>query len=219
MAANSMNKTVTLEAIRSSRIVAIIRENEPDIALNAAMACFEEGITCIEIALTTPRALHVVERLAKVANLTVGAGTVLDAPTATSAIHAGAAFLLSPAVVPDMIRTCSIYGVVSVPGAFTATETLMALEAGADIVKIFPAKTAGPDHIASLAAPLPQAVFMPSGGVSPDNIDRWFVRGVIAVGVGGYLTADAAAGNYAAVKRKARQLVGAAQKLVIGSAR
>lgn len=214
-----MDKAATLEAIRSSRIVAIIREDDPDIALNAAMACFEEGIGCIEVALTTPRGLHLVERLAKITDLTVGAGTVLDAQAATSAIHAGAAFLLSPAVVPDMIRTCSRYGVVSVPGAFTATETLSALEAGADIVKIFPAKSGGPDYLASLAAPLPQAVFMPSGGVSADNLDQWFVRGAIAVGVGGYLTADAAKGDYGAVRRKARQLVGAAQKLVVGSAR
>ncbi|MEM5299995.1 bifunctional 4-hydroxy-2-oxoglutarate aldolase/2-dehydro-3-deoxy-phosphogluconate aldolase [Burkholderia sp. JPY481] len=214
-----MDKAVTLEAIRSSRIVAIIRENDPDIALNAAMACYESGITCIEVALTTPRGLHVIERLAKVANLTVGAGTVLDAQTAASAIHAGATFLLSPAVVPEMIRACSKYGVVSVPGAFTATETLSALEAGADIVKIFPAKTGGPDYIASLAAPFPQAVFMPSGGVSSENLDRWFVRGVIAVGVGGYLTADAASGDYAAVREKARRLVAAAQTLKTGSPR
>ncbi|MGF6742780.1 bifunctional 4-hydroxy-2-oxoglutarate aldolase/2-dehydro-3-deoxy-phosphogluconate aldolase [Paraburkholderia atlantica] len=214
-----MDKAVTLEAIRSSRIVAIIRENDPDIALNAAMACCESGITCIEVALTTPRGLHVIERLAKVANLTVGAGTVLDAQTAASAIHAGATFLLSPAVVPEMIRACSKYGVVSVPGAFTATETLSALEAGADIVKIFPAKTGGPDYIASLAAPFPQAVFMPSGGVSSENLDQWFVRGVIAVGVGGYLTADAASGDYAAVREKARRLVAAAHTLKLGPAR
>jgi 2-dehydro-3-deoxyphosphogluconate aldolase/(4S)-4-hydroxy-2-oxoglutarate aldolase len=118
-----------------------------------------------------------------------------------------------------MIQASSRYGVVSVPGAFTATETLTALQAGADIVKIFPAKTVGPAYIESLSAPLPQALFMPSGGVSPDNLDRWFVRGVVAVGIGGNLTADASTGDYASVRRKARQLVISAQKLVVGTAR
>jgi 2-dehydro-3-deoxyphosphogluconate aldolase/(4S)-4-hydroxy-2-oxoglutarate aldolase len=116
-----------------------------------------------------------------------------------------------------MIRTCSRYGVVSVPGALTATEVLSALEAGADIVKIFPASTCGPDYVASLAAPFPQAVFMPSGGVSPENMDKWFVRGVIAVGVGGYLTVDAVSGDYAAVRQKARRLVVSARALTADS--
>jgi 2-dehydro-3-deoxyphosphogluconate aldolase/(4S)-4-hydroxy-2-oxoglutarate aldolase len=214
-----MDKALTLEAIRSSKIVAIIRANDPDVALKSAMACVDGGITCLEIALTTPRGLDVIKDLARIDGLTLGAGTVLDAETAVSAIHAGASFLLSPAVAPGMIQAASRYGAVSVPGAFTATETLTALQAGADIVKIFPARTVGPDYIQSLASPFPQAVFMPSGGVSPDNLDRWFVRGVIAVGVGGSLTAGASTGDYAAVRGKARQLVHAAQKLVVASAR
>lgn len=208
-----MHKASTLEKIRSSRIVGIIREQDPDVAFKAAMACYEGGITCLEVALTTPCGLDVIEGLVKVDGITVGAGTVLDAEAAGAAIRMGASFLVSPSVELDMIRACSKYGVVSVPGAFSPTEVSAALAAGADIVKIFPAGSGGPEHIKSIAAPFPQAVFMPSGGVSVDNFASWFVRGVIAVGVGGTLTAGAASGDYAVITARARQLVIATQKL------
>lgn len=206
-----MNKLDVLRRIGSSRIVAIIREDDPDVAFNAAMACVEGGILCLEIALTTPSGLDVIERLAKVSDLTVGAGTVLDSETAKAAIQVGASFLLSPAVDPAVIRMCSQYGVVSVPGAFSPTEVVTALACGADIVKIFPASTLGPGHIKSIAAPLPQALFLPSGGVTVDNFHNWFVKGVLAVGVGGYLTSTAASGDYAAITAKAREFVALAR--------
>jgi 2-dehydro-3-deoxyphosphogluconate aldolase/(4S)-4-hydroxy-2-oxoglutarate aldolase len=168
----TMNKSNTLDQIRASKIVAIVRAKDPDVALNAAIACFEGGITCIEIALTTPDGLGVLSELAKVSEITVGAGTVLDADTASTAIRMGAPFLLSPSVVPEVIRVCSRYGAVSVPGAFTPTEVLTALEAGADIFKIFPASTGDLSHIESISGPLPQASLMPSGGVSVDDVGR-----------------------------------------------
>lgn len=208
-----MNKLNTLDQIRSSKIVAVVREKDPEVALNAAIACFEGGITCIEISLTTPDGLSVVSELAKISEITVGAGTVLDADTAATAIRTGASFLLSPSVVPDVIRVCSRYGAVSVPGAFTPTEVLTAMEAGADIVKIFPASTGGLSHIESISAPLPQASLMPSGGVSVDDVGRWFVKGVVAVGVGGALTSGAKNGDFASIKQRARQLVAMVQRL------
>jgi 2-dehydro-3-deoxyphosphogluconate aldolase/(4S)-4-hydroxy-2-oxoglutarate aldolase len=116
---------------------------------------------CIEIALTTPVGLGVVSELTKISEITVGAGTVLDADTATTAIRIGASFLLSPSVVPGMIQVCSRYGAVPVLGAFTPTEDLTALEVGADIVKIFSASTGGLSHIESISAPSPQASLMP----------------------------------------------------------
>ena len=139
-----MNKLDVLNRIATSRIVAIIREDDPDVAFKAAMACIEGGISCLEIALTTPCGLDVVESLAKMNEVTVGAGTVLDPETAKAAIQVGAAFLLSPAVDPAVIRMCSQYGVVSVPGAFSPTEVVTALGAGADIIKIFPANSKRP---------------------------------------------------------------------------
>lgn len=171
------------------------------------MACVEDGITCLEIALTTPCGLDVVESLAKMTEVTVGAGTVLDSETANAAIQVGAAFLLSPAVDPAVIRMCSQYGVASIPGAFSPTEVVTALVAGADIIKIFPASTFAPGHIQSIAAPLPQALFLPSGGVTVENFNDWFVKGVLAVGVGVYLTSTAAAGDYASVTTKAQKFL------------
>ncbi|UEC01715.1 bifunctional 4-hydroxy-2-oxoglutarate aldolase/2-dehydro-3-deoxy-phosphogluconate aldolase [Burkholderia vietnamiensis] len=207
-----MNKSNVLARIGESKIIGIIREKDPDVALEAARACIEGGINCLEIALTTPCGLDVVESLARIDGVVVGAGTVLDPETAKAAIQVGASFLLSPAVDAAVIRMCSKYGVVSVPGAFSPTEVVTALEAGADIVKIFPAATLGPKHIESIAAPLPQAVFLPSGGVTVENFGSWFVSGVIAVGVGGYLTSTAAAGDYASIIAKARRFVEAAER-------
>jgi 2-dehydro-3-deoxyphosphogluconate aldolase / (4S)-4-hydroxy-2-oxoglutarate aldolase len=207
-----MKKSNVLARIGESKIIGIIREKDPEVALKAARACIEGGIECLEIALTTPCGLDVVESLAKTDGVIVGAGTVLDPETAKAAIQVGASFLLSPAVDAAVIRMCSKYGVVSVPGAFSPTEVVTALEAGADIVKIFPAATLGPKHIESIAAPLPQAVFLPSGGVTVENFDTWFVPGVIAVGIGGYLTSTAAAGDYSAIVAKAQRFVEAAAR-------
>jgi 2-dehydro-3-deoxyphosphogluconate aldolase / (4S)-4-hydroxy-2-oxoglutarate aldolase len=205
-----MKKSDVLASIRDSKIIAIVREDDPDTALRVARACIEGGIRCLEIALTTPKGLDVIATLSTTDGVVVGAGTVLDPETASAAVQAGAAFLLSPAVNGDVIRICSRYGVVSIPGAFSPTEVVTALEAGADVVKIFPAASLGPKHIDAIAAPLPQAVFLPSGGVTVENFATWFVRGVVAVGVGGPLTYSAAGGDYSAIAANARRFVEAA---------
>lgn len=201
-----MNKLDVLHQIGSSKIIAVVQEDNADTAFKAAMACIEGGIRCLEIALTTPCGLDVIEELTKVDDVIVGAGTVLDAETAKAAIQVGASFLLSPAVDAAMIRMCSKYGVVSVPGAFTPTEVVTALDAGADIVKIFPAQTLGPQYLESLSAPFPKALFLPSGGVTVENLEQWTVsKGVFAVGVGASLTAGAQAGDYGAITHRARR--------------
>lgn len=207
-----MKKLDVLAAIRDSKVIAIVREDEPDIALKVAQACIDGGIRCLEIALTTPNGLDVISALSKADGVVVGAGTVLDPETASAAIQAGALFLLSPAVNAEVIRMCSRHGVVSIPGAFSPTEVVTALEAGADVVKMFPAASLGPNYIDAIAAPLPQAVFLPSGGVTIDNFPGWFVRGVVAVGVGGPLTSSAAGGDYGAITATARRFVAAAAR-------
>jgi 2-dehydro-3-deoxyphosphogluconate aldolase/(4S)-4-hydroxy-2-oxoglutarate aldolase len=189
--------------------VAIIRDTDPAVALATANACIAGGITCLEVALTTPDGLEVIRTLTKTAGpgVVIGAGTVLDTETARHAILAGAQFLLSPSVDVDVIAMCSRYQVVSVPGAFSPTEVVTALSAGADIVKIFPAEFVGPQYLKSVASPLPQALFMPSGGVSLDNIGTWFDAGAFAVGIGGNLTAGAKTGDFAAVTALAARYV------------
>jgi 2-dehydro-3-deoxyphosphogluconate aldolase/(4S)-4-hydroxy-2-oxoglutarate aldolase len=209
-----MKKLDVLAAMREAKLIAIIREHDPDTALRVAQACIAGGVRCLEIALTTPGGLDVVAKLSKATDVVVGAGTVLDPETANAAIRAGSSFLLSPAVNVDVIRMSSRHGVVSIPGAFSPTEVVTALDAGADVIKVFPAATLGPQHIAAIAAPLPQAAFLPSGGVTLDNLAGWFVPGVVAVGVGGPLSYAAAGGDFAAITDTASRFVDAAARQV-----
>jgi 2-dehydro-3-deoxyphosphogluconate aldolase/(4S)-4-hydroxy-2-oxoglutarate aldolase len=137
----------------------------------------------------------------------LGAGTVLEPETARLAILAGAQFIISPSVNVDTIRLCQRYQVLSMPGVMTPTEIVTALEAGADIIKIFPAEIFGPAYIKALKAPLPQAPLMPTGGVSVDNLADWFANGATAVGIGSSLTGPAATGDYGAVTTRARAFV------------
>lgn len=204
-----MSMQETLRHIHSHRIVGIIRDKNPEVALASARACIAGGIKCLEVALTTPDGLEVIRTLNKEAgdDVVIGAGTVLDAETARHAIFAGAKFLLSPSVDTEVITLCNRYQVVSVPGAFSPTEVVTALSAGADIVKIFPAEFVGPHYLKSIASPLPQALFMPSGGVSLDNIGAWFDAGAYAVGIGGSLTSGAKTGDFAAITALAAKYV------------
>ena len=204
-----MLKHAIFQGIVQRRLVAIVRAGTLDAALQMAEACIAGGITALEVAFTTPDTLRVIEtlRLRHGPEVLLGAGTVLDPETARLAILAGARFIISPNVNPDIIRLCQRYQVLAMPGAMTPTEIVMALEAGADIVKIFPAEVFGPAYIKALRAPLPQAPLMPTGGVSVDNLGAWFAHGAVAVGIGSSLTGPAAHGDYPAVATRARAFV------------
>ena len=211
-----MHKLKILNRILQTPLVAIIRAPDAQAAIQLAEACIAGGITVLEVSLTTPGGLGVISELVERhgATAVIGAGTVLDPETARMAILAGARFILSPAVDLGVIRTCNRYQVISMPGASTATEVVRAMEAGADIVKIFPADAFGPAHLKALRAPLPQAPLMPSGGVSAENMAAWFACGAVAVGVGGSLTAPGAIGDYAQVTENARQFIKVMQKIL-----
>ena len=204
-----MLKHEIFQAIVARRMVAIVRAASPDAALQMAEACIAGGITALEVAFTTPDASGVIKTLRgrHGAGVLLGAGTVLDPETARLAILAGAQFIISPSVDVATIRICQRYQVLSMPGAMTPTEIVTALEAGADIVKIFPAEVFGPAYIKALRAPLPHAPLMPTGGVSVGNLADWFANGALAVGIGGSLTGPAADGDYAAVTARARAFV------------
>jgi len=120
--------------------------------------------------------------------LLVGAGTVLDSITARIAILAGAKYIVSPAFDLETAKLCNRYQVPYMPGCMTVTEMLKAMEAGADVIKVFPGSAFGPDFIKAVKGPLPQATLMPTGGVDINNVDKWIKNGCIAVGVGGNLT-------------------------------
>lgn len=200
-----MFKTDILQRILANGMVAIVRADTPDAALALAEACIAGGVTALEVAFTTPDTLGILKTLRQRHGdaVLLGAGTVLDPETARMAILAGAQFIISPGVNTDTIRLCNRYQVPAMPGAMTPTEIVTALEAGADIVKVFPGEAFGPEYIKALRAPLPQAPLMPTGGVTIENMGDWFQYGSVAVGIGSSLTGPAKNGDYAAVTANA----------------
>lgn len=204
-----MLKMDVLQRIRKEGMVAIVREGAEAHALAVAEACIDGGVAALEIALTTPGALRIIETLRKLhgEDVLLGAGTVLDPETARVAILSGAQFIISPTVNQDVIRLCNRYQVASLPGAMTPTEIITAMEAGADIIKVFPSETMGPAYIKALQGPLPHAPLMPTGGVTLDNLGEWFRHGSVAVGIGSSLTGTAKSGDYAAIAANARGFV------------
>ena len=198
--------------ILDAGIVAVIRADSADVAEKTAAACLAGGITVMEVALTTPGGLALIEKLQRTHagdGALIGAGTVLDAPTARLAIDAGARYIVTPALDEEVVRLANRYQIPSLPGAMTVREIVAALEAGADIVKLFPGESLGPAFLRAALGPLPHAPLMPTGGVSADNAAQWIAAGAVALGVGGSLTAPASQGDFAAVTQRARSLVAA----------
>lgn len=184
-----MSSTKIRNTIESSRIISIIRANGPDGILKAAETLAENGITAIEVTLNTPGALDVIreatEKLGKKA--VFGAGTVLDETSARLAILAGAQFLVTPTLDEATIRCANRYGVPICCGAYSPTEALCALEAGAAYIKIFPAGQLGAKYIKDLRAPMPQLPLIPTGGVTQANTADFLNAGATAVAIGGGL--------------------------------
>lgn len=187
-----MDKLQVIETVKKIGVVAVIRGNTPEEAVQISEACIAGGVTAIEVAFTTPRAheaiLTLSEKYKDNAAVVIGAGTVLDAETARMAILNGAAFVVSPAFDETTIKLCNRYRVACMPGTTTIQGVIQALELGADIVKVFPGEVVGSKFIKALKGPLPQAQMMPTGGVSIDNVGEWFKAGAVAVGAGGALT-------------------------------
>ena len=187
-----MDKLQVIETVKKIGVVAVIRVNTPEEAVQISEACIAGGVTAIEVAFTTPRAheaiLTLSEKYKDNAAVVIGVGTVLDAETARMAILNGAAFVVSPAFDEATIKLCNRYRVACMPGTTTIQGVIQALELGADIVKVFPGEVVGSKFIKALKGPLPQAHMMPTGGVSIDNVGEWFKAGAVAVGAGGALT-------------------------------
>jgi 2-dehydro-3-deoxyphosphogluconate aldolase/(4S)-4-hydroxy-2-oxoglutarate aldolase len=179
--------------------IAVLRMENAQKLMRTVEAIRDGGITALEITMTTPNALRLIEETATAfaddEEVLVGVGSVLDGPTAQQAINAGARFAVSPILSPEMIETCHRYDVPAVPGAFTPTEVARAHELGADIVKVFPASTVGPDYFGALKGPMPHVKLMPTGGVSLENAGQWIEAGACAVGVGSALLDENAIEN------------------------
>ncbi len=210
-----MYKHEVLKRITDVGVVAVVRaENEAE-AIDISKACIEGGIPAIEVTFTVPGAADVIKALDQKFGddeLIVGAGTVLDSETARIAILAGAKYIVSPGFDLESAKLCNRYQVPYMPGCLTITEMLTAMEAGVDVVKLFPGSAFGPSYVKAVKGPLPQANIMPTGGVSLDNVATWIKNGVVAVGVGGDLTRPAKTGDYEGVKQNAIAFVEAVKK-------
>jgi 2-dehydro-3-deoxyphosphogluconate aldolase / (4S)-4-hydroxy-2-oxoglutarate aldolase len=198
-------------AVERSGIVAIIRMKEPDKVRAVVDAIAEGGIRTLEVTMTVPGAVQLIGQLAPTlpAGFVLGAGTVLDAETVARVADAGARFVVSPVFRPAVIAACHARDVAAMPGCFTPTEILEAWDAGADVVKVFPATALGPSYLKDVRAPLPQVKLMPTGGVTLDNAGEWIRAGAVAVGVGtALLDAKAvAAGDYRTLRANAERIV------------
>jgi 2-dehydro-3-deoxyphosphogluconate aldolase/(4S)-4-hydroxy-2-oxoglutarate aldolase len=205
-----MDKNKIIQKICDCGVVAIVRAETADLALKVAQACADAGIAAVEVTFTVPGAADVIKKLAETYNtgeILIGAGTVLDTETARTAILAGAQYIISPCLNRDVVALCNRYQVPCMPGAMTIREVVECMEAGADIIKIFPAELFGPAIIKAVKGPLPQVKLMPTGGVSLDNVHDWINAGSVAVGIGGNLTAGAKKGDFASITAIGKQFV------------
>ena len=217
---SAASKRDVLQQIRANGIIAVIRVDSAEAAVNVARAIVAGGIRIVEITYTIPDAGNVIARLVDErargeldAQLLLGAGTVLAATQAHEAVDAGARFLVSPCVVPAVMSAARERGVVMLPGAFTPTE-IHSASIGGDIVKVFPASHFGPQYFRDLSGPFPHIPLLPSAGVNIANVGEWFRAGAVAVGIGSSVIDPAAVarGDWPALTERAREFVEAVRR-------
>ena len=186
-------KAEIFKALDETKLVAIIRGMDPDVCLKLADAYVRGGIRLVEVTFDqtgdprkTVEAIRAIRR-AFAGRLHVGAGTVLTDAQLQSVIDVGGEFMVTPSVNPALIRTCAAAGLAAMPGAFTPSEIVTAHEAGADIVKVFPVRSLGPQYVKDVLAPLKHIRLMAVGGVNPDNAADYLKAGCVGVGASGSL--------------------------------
>ncbi|MBI3821515.1 MAG: bifunctional 4-hydroxy-2-oxoglutarate aldolase/2-dehydro-3-deoxy-phosphogluconate aldolase [Planctomycetes bacterium] len=206
-----MSKEDQLRQVLECGIVAVVRSPDSQQLVEVVRALADGGVTVAEITMTVPNALDVIKqaRSALGDRVLLGAGTILDPETARAAILAGAEYIVAPTVNIDVIRLCQRYDKLVMPGAFTPTEILTAWEAGADIVKVFPADVVGPAFFKAIKGPLPQVRLMPTGGVDLTTASSFLKAGACCLGVGGQLVEPTAvaARNFTRIRELAQQYV------------
>jgi 2-dehydro-3-deoxyphosphogluconate aldolase/(4S)-4-hydroxy-2-oxoglutarate aldolase len=206
-----VTKEKVLAGIAAAKVVAVIRIKDAARLAQVAAALQRGGVGVLEVTMTVPGAVEIIREMAraKAPGTLIGAGTVLDAGTATDVIAAGADFVVSPVTDPETVRACRDAGVLVAPGAFTPTEIVAAWRAGADIVKVFPATSLGPQFFRDLRGPLPHIRLMPTGGVTLENAAEFLAAGAAAVGIGTALVDAKAveAGDWEALEARARRLM------------
>jgi 2-dehydro-3-deoxyphosphogluconate aldolase / (4S)-4-hydroxy-2-oxoglutarate aldolase len=206
-----MSRAATVQTIENCGVVGIIRLKDPSHLPAVVQALADGGVRALEITMTVPGAVELIHQTAKILppGFLLGAGTVLDADTARRVVDAGARFLVSPVLKIELIKAARDLDVPIMPGCFSPTEILTAWDAGADIIKLFPATALGPGYIKDVHGPLPQVKLMPTGGVSVENAGDWIKGGAVGVGVGSALLDPAAmaARRYEVIRERAKRIV------------
>jgi len=205
-------KHEVLAALKQSGVVAILRTDNPEDLVSVAKALNAGGVKFIEITMTVPGALDIIRDAVaalKGEDVYIGAGTVLDAPTARAAILAGSTFVVGPGFDPETVRACNTYGVTVMQGALTPTEIINAWRAGTDVIKLFPADLGGPGYLKGIKEPLPQVEILPTKGINFDTAASYIQAGAIAVGSGTFLVNKAlmAAKDYAQITANAKKII------------
>jgi 2-dehydro-3-deoxyphosphogluconate aldolase / (4S)-4-hydroxy-2-oxoglutarate aldolase len=205
-----MSRKETIQQISNLGVIAVIRLQDANKLSRVVDAIRSGGVKAIEITMTVPNAIPMIRSLA--ANLPpdvlLGAGTVTNPQTAEEVIQAGARFVVSPVLNPEMIKVCNAADIAVLPGCYSPTEIFAAWDAGADVIKIFPATSLGPKFLKDIAGPFPYIKMMPTGGVTLDNVGEWIAAGAVAVGIGSDLLDKKAIeqGNYAVLTERASRV-------------
>lgn len=206
-----MKKSNIIMELKKQGVVAVIRGNTLDEGIKISQACIAGGLKAIEMAYTNTNASEVIKQLNEMyqddPEICIGAGTVLDAPTARLAILSGAKYIVSPSFDHETAVLCNRYGIPYIPGCMTIKEIVTAMEAGCEIIKLFPGSAFGTGYIGTIKSPLPQTSIMITGGVKLDNLDQWFEAGVDAIGVGGELNKLGEQGRFDEITRIASEYV------------
>jgi 2-dehydro-3-deoxyphosphogluconate aldolase / (4S)-4-hydroxy-2-oxoglutarate aldolase len=207
-----MNKEAQLRQVLECGIVAVVRSQDSQQLVDVVKALADGGVTVVEITMSVPNALDVLKQVRQALGdrVLLGAGTVLDPETARAVLLAGAEYIVSPTVNLEVIRLCQRYDKLVMPGAFTPTEILSAWEAGADIVKVFPAEVVGPAFFKALRGPLPQIRVMPTGGVDLTTASAFLKAGACCLGIGSQLVEPEAVANrdFGRIRDLAKQYAG-----------
>lgn len=212
----SSSREQVLAGIEEAGVVAVIRMHDPSGLPDVVNALVEGGIRALEVTMTVPGAVEHIRRVAPTlpAGVLLGAGTVMDAETVARVADAGARFIVSPVFRKTVIDAAVTRGLVAAPGCFSPTEILEAWEAGASLIKVFPATALGPGYLKDLRGPMPYLKLMPTGGVTVENAGDWIAAGAVAVGIGSALvdTNAIAGGRYDVIVERSRTIVANVQR-------
>lgn len=211
-----MKKSDVIVELKKQGVIAVIRGNSLEEGMKISSACIDGGLKAIEMAYTNSNASEIIKELnrqyANDPTVCIGAGTVLDAPTARLAILSGAKYIVSPSFDKETAILCNRYSIPYIPGCMTITEIVTAMEAGCEMIKLFPGSVFGPNYIGAIQAPLPHASIMVTGGVKLENIEQWFHGGVDAVGIGGELNQLGEQGQFHEITKIASEYVKAVKE-------